>query len=93
VSHLKEAIGQTRQKVKEIKMVIVKVGDEIMSEHGQGPIIAITKEWIIHKTNEGYEVALHIGDDYWEVPAKTVEGLSDEAKLTVEADETKRPKS
>jgi hypothetical protein len=45
--------------------VIIKVGDDLASNFGQGPVVAVTPEWIIHRTACG-EAAIHRSDgEYW----------------------------
>ena len=44
----------------------VKRGDIIASEFGQGPIVAITKDWLIHLQEEGEEVCIYKPhNNYW----------------------------
>lgn len=51
----------------------VKVGDVVCSEFGKGPIVAITKEWLIH-VDEAQEVkrefALSLSDDLIWIPCE-----------------------
>jgi hypothetical protein len=66
-------------------MVTVKRGDIIESEYGIGPIVAITKEWIIH-TGKDREYALYRGNDAWWIPAKAPKEDVDET-VTVEVED------
>lgn len=47
----------------------VKRGDIVESEFGIGPVLAITKEWIIHKAGKS-EACLYIPDGGVWVPAE-----------------------
>ena len=54
----------------------VRVGDVICTDYGTGPIVAITKEWIIHKSDMGddaSEVALSRNDEFWSLPDDSLE--------------------
>lgn len=45
------------------------IGDEIESDFGRGPIVAITNEWIVHDTGDGHEAALPKDPDgRWWIP-------------------------
>jgi len=43
----------------------IKVGTVISSDFGTGPVVAITKEWLIHIGGGGLEFALGRDDEYW----------------------------
>ena len=52
-------------------IMIVKIGDMISSDFGTGKIVAITKEWIIHKDEEGAETAALIKETWLPVEVET----------------------
>lgn len=68
----------------------VKVGDVVCSEFGRGPVVAITKEWLIH-IDEGNdkrpEVILNLDHDPIWVPRDAFEiggGQDGEAEAKLE---------
>lgn len=49
--------------------MMVRVGTVIGSDFGVGPVVAITKEWIIHESEQGSEFAISRDDDtFWIEP-------------------------
>lgn len=51
----------------------VKIGDIVESEFGTGPLVAVTKEWVIHEVVNGDrvdEVAIHRENQYISVPVE-----------------------
>lgn len=64
--------------------MIVKRGDVVASDFGTGPVVAITKEWVIHRIENGDEVAIHRENNWVGVPAQFPEEDVDEnAELEV----------
>ena len=51
--------------------MIVKIGDIVETEFGKGPVVAITKQWLIHaRLKEDDEICVYLPDnDVW-VPAE-----------------------
>ena len=63
----------------------IKVGTEIESEFGRGPVVAITKKWVIHEVEDGDEVGLYIGNQEFWIPVTEREiGGGQERDLQVE---------
>lgn len=54
--------------------VTIKRGMVVTSEFGTGPVVAITKDWLIHDCGDGHEAALCIDDQEFWVPSE-VEGV------------------
>ena len=50
----------------------VKIGTVIETECGTGPVVAITKSWVIHEDEEGTEMVISI-EDYITIPADVSE--------------------
>lgn len=46
------------------------IGDKVTSDFGTGPLVAVTKEWVVHNIEDGSEVAVPIGYAYLSVPAE-----------------------
>jgi hypothetical protein len=70
----------SEQKVK------VKVGTVVESEFGKGPVIALTKTWLIHNDEDGIEICLYLPDNHVWVPADFSEpdvSKSEEVELPV----------
>ena len=42
--------------------MIVKRGTIVESDFGYGPVVAVTKSWLIHQTEDGTEVCIYIPD-------------------------------
>lgn len=60
--------------------MIIKVGDRVCSEFGCGPVVAITKEWVVHENEYGNEVCLCLKyDAVWISPTGYEQG-SDQTK-------------
>lgn len=51
----------------------VRVGTVICSDFGTGPVVAITKQWIIHQIDKGSEVCLSREDDFFWIPDSGIE--------------------
>jgi len=52
----------------------IKRGTIIESDFGKGPVVAITKSWVIHEDKHGKEYALLAADDTFWIPAE-VDGV------------------
>lgn len=62
----------------------IKVGTEIESEFGRGPVVAITKQWVIYEVADGDEMALCIGEQEFWIPVTEREiGGGQERELEV----------
>ena len=42
--------------------MLVRIGTVVESEFGRGPVIAITRQWIIHEAEGNEEIALPYSD-------------------------------
>ena len=49
----------------------VKIGTIVVSEIGQGPVVAITRDWLIHKDEKGIEMCVYLPDSPVWIPADT----------------------
>ena len=46
--------------------MIINIGDIIASEFGEGPVVAITKDWVVHDCGNGSEAAIPKDDgQFW----------------------------
>ena len=49
----------------------VGIGDIVETEFGRGPVVAITKQWLIHsRENEDDEICVYLPDNMVWVPAE-----------------------
>lgn len=68
-------------------MATIRVGTVIESDFGTGPVVAITKEFVIHETEGGKEYAIYrpIGD--YSIPVTDHE-IGGGQELTIEHDDS-----
>lgn len=52
----------------------IKRGTIIESDFGKGPVVAITKSWVIHEDERGKEYALLVESETFWIPAE-VDGV------------------
>lgn len=82
--------GQERDCPKRTSKNVVRVGSIIESEFGVGPVVAITKEWIVHEDDGGCESAIHRQDMYWSLlPDEVVEGGGDDEVIHLDVVENR----
>ena len=48
--------------------MIINIGDIIASEFGEGPVVAITKDWVVHDCGNGTEAAIPKDDGQFWIP-------------------------
>ena len=63
--------------------MIIHIGDEVHSDFGHGPVVALTDEWVIHENQNGDEIAVQYSD-VWvpaEKPVDAPRGGKEEAEL------------
>lgn len=48
----------------------IKRGTIVQTDFGIGPVVAITREWLIHNTENGSEICVFIKDNWIGVPAE-----------------------
>lgn len=64
--------------------MIVKRGTIVETDFGIGPVIAVTKTWLIHQAQDGTEICIYIPDGGVSVPAEfdgAVDAPDDEVEI------------
>lgn len=62
----------------------IALGDEVHSDFGYGPVVALTEEWVIHQNRSGDEVAVPY-EDVW-IPAEQPDEVPQGGKEVADAE-------